>query len=231
MKTIQMPKYMILEVRRNDFQYCDKCSHPIKNVYVVKDTESNDILNLGSGCVKSHTGKSAKELYAEEKAFKVYQESLDLEQNARTRVQAFKELNPEMLAYLEANADNSFCKAMIEQIEKFGTLTPTQYAVVYSMMLPVAQLPEKIKDIKIKPIRFKKVEGYYGMQYTLYGEYEGSLVRVYFTSINENNNTAMMMHGVYDRDGAVYTNMLENASEITVSGSFDGYKIKRAKLS
>jgi len=97
-------------------------------------------------------------------------------------------------------------------------------------MLPVAQLDTKIKDLEVQVIRFSKKEGQYGWSYTLFCEtQDGELVRVFFSSIDKYEEL-LQDKKIIDRDGMIYENILDRKPTLKVSGSFDGYKVKRAKI-
>lgn len=232
-----LPKYIVLEKINNTkiAHECDCCGRDIIHVNYIKDTETGETLHLGTTCTKNYTGKSLNDINVEngayEKAQKAQYEAEEFESQKKTFVQTFKEVDSAMFDYIENNQDNSFLKAMKERIEETGTLSKNMYAVIYSMMLPVAQLTPKVKDLEFKAIRFKKAEGHFGMTYTLFGETDnGELIRVFFSSMNERHNEIMLGEKIYDGEGFVYDNILDRDVRFTVSGSFDGYKIKRAKL-
>jgi hypothetical protein len=230
---IKLPLFILLSKESNTSACCDACGRSLKHVYTVKNTETNEEQSLGSGCVKEVCGKSISDIITEKEQYdKVIRhiESLEtLEKTKKAHKTTFKELNPEMLEYIESNLDNSFIRSMKERIEETGTLTNKMFSAVYSMMLPVADLPEKFKNLEFKVIRFKKTEGEWGPSYTLYGEVQGKLIRIFFSSMNDKHNE-LFLNSVYDYEGYAYDNLFEQELKFKVSGSFDGYKIKRAKV-
>ena len=71
--------------------------------------------------------------------------------------------------------------------------------------------------------------------YTLIGETtDKELVRVYFSSMTNKTSDYLYNKGIlsYSNDGEYQFNTsTENKINITVGGSYDGYKIKRVKFS
>jgi hypothetical protein len=126
---------------------------------------------------------------------------------------------------------------MKKQIEQYGTLTSGMYDTIYFMMLPIAELADGQKvDLDVKIIRVKKQIsnfGYYPTTtFTLYCETElNEGVKIYFSSINAKTNELLLDLGVYDVNGDVYIGLMEHNICFNVKGTYDGYKIKRAKLS
>lgn len=221
---MQLPKLSILSIQRNVGGECDHCGRHLKHVVLIRDNETNTTMNLGTGCVKSMSGKTLKQIYAEEKAYKIALKEFDIETNAKIRVQNFKELNEDMMNYIEKNQDNQFLRSMKTVIEETGTLTTNMYAVVYSMMLPVAQLSNKVKDLQGRVIRIKEGSSNFGYRtqfnYTLFCDVNGELVRVFFSSDEMINDLGLRQDNVFDLD-----------IKININGTFDGYKVKRAKIS
>ncbi len=237
---MKLPDYSLLK-KTNFGGTCARCNRSIKYVYTIKDNITGIVNEFGSGCAKKFMdGKTIKEVVTEGIAYDKAVRDEDLASNGKLRVQEFKELNKEMMEYIDAHQDFDFLVSMKEQIEKNGTLTPKQYDVVYGMMLPVAELDAKIKDVTLNIFRVKVdyVDfGYRGGNntYTLLGETEDhKLVRVYFSSMSEKNQDLLVNKGVMriTRDGdPEWLVSVERPATITVSGSFDGYKLKRVKLS
>lgn len=234
MNSIKLPLFSIISVKRNVGGCCDHCGRNLKHVVTLKDNSNNKVLDLGTGCVKTFTGKNLKEIYAEEKIHQSQLRELDIETKARARVFNFKEVNPEMMNYIENNQNNQFIRNMKKVIEERGTLSSNMYATVYSMMLPVANLDEKVKDLDATLIRIKKDTNNFGYQsadtYTLFCETNGELIRVFFSSMTDKLNTLLKDKGVYTSDGEQIPELFDKQIHLNVSGSFDGYKIKRAKL-
>ena len=234
---IKQPKYIVLE-KINNLQIkvpCDHCGRDIMHVNYIKDTETGEELHLGTACTKNYTGKTLQEINIENHEFNEaattkakYEDGV---QERKTFVQSFKEADSKMMDYIEKNLDNTFIYDMKKRIEETGTLTKNMYAVVYSMMLPVADLPDKFKDLEFTAIRFKRYDGDFGSTYILFGETDNhELVRVFFSSLNEKHNDLLLAKKIYDSEGFTFDNILDRKEKFSVSGSFDGYKIKRAKL-
>jgi hypothetical protein len=227
-----LPKFILLEKRVNSADVCEACGRPIKHCYVVKDTESNITHNIGSGCAKKLTGETIKQLYANKKLTESIVKQIDIENNSKERVQTFREINPEMMAFIE-NSNNSFIMDMKANIERYGTLSPKQYAVVYSMMLKPAELPCRVKDLECTLIRVKQDYNHFtgGNSVTLFCETaEKELVRVFFSSITEGLNDFMLKSGVTRYDGEMNPDIMAMGLKLRVSGSNDSYKLKRAKV-
>jgi len=144
-------------------------------------------------------------------------------------IKTFKEVNEDMMKYIINNQDNSFIKSMKNRIEETGTLSKNMYSVVYSMMLPVANLDSKNKDLSFRLIRVMKKEGEYGSNYTLFGETTEGLIRIFFSSLDKVKDL-LIDKKVIDYDGMFFEDVLDKNIYMKVSGTFDGYKIKRAKL-
>ena len=238
MNNIILPKYIVLTNITNIQveTFCTCCGRKLLHPNYIKNTETNETFYLGSTCTKKYLGLSVKEINEENDTYNTDTAKADAFEKSksarRTFVESFKEVNSEMMAYIVNNQSNNFIKSMKERIEETGTLTKNMYAVVYSMMLEVADLPDKFKDLEFTAIRFTKKEGHFGISYTLYGETEDhKLIRVFFSSMNEKHNDIMIENKIYDTEGFTSDNILERKLKFTVSGSFDGYKIKRAKLS
>ena len=134
------------------------------------------------------------------------------------------------MEYIENNQDNTFIYDMKRTVEEKGTLTNGMYSTIYAMMLPVAELPEKVKDLEFKVIKFSKKESFYGISYTLLGEVNGELIRIFFSSMNKKHNDLFLDNRIYDMEGFISSNLIDRDLHFKVSGSFDGYKIKRAKV-
>ena len=214
--------------------HCDHCQRPIKHTNLIKNTLTNEIFYLGGTCTANFTGKTVKEINDENSDYETEvanQTRIASEfETRKVHVKRFVEANADMMVYIENKLSNSFIKSMKERIEKEGTLTPNMYSVIYSMMLPVAQLDTKIKDLEVQVIRFSKKEGQYGWSYTLFCEtQDGELVRVFFSSIDKYEEL-LQDKKIIDRDGMIYENILDRKPTLKVSGSFDGYKVKRAKI-
>ena len=121
-----LPKYSLIE-KNNLGSSCDGCGRAIKNVYKLKNNETGEVGEFGSGCAKNFMdGKSITELGVEATAYKNWLAEEDIRQQGGIRVQEFKELNPEMLAYIDANTGFLFLADMKLAIEKYGVLTQTQ---------------------------------------------------------------------------------------------------------
>ena len=228
-----LPKYSLIE-KNNLGSSCDGCGRAIKNVYKLKNNETGEVGEFGSGCAKNFMdGKSITELGVEATAYKNWLAEEDIRQQGGIRVQEFKELNPEMLAYIDANTGFLFLADMKLAIEKYGVLTQTQYDVVYGMMLEPAVLDTKIKDLELDIFRVKVNHSDWGTNYMLLGETaDHKLVRVYFSSMSEKNEEILINKEILRLDGYDYTfrASTEFPRRIKVSGSYDGYKVKRAKV-
>jgi hypothetical protein len=234
---IAIPEYILVEKAYNleDARTCDCCGRAIHNVNVIKNTETKEVQELGTGCALNTLGKSVKDIGAEteeyEKAIK--QKNFEDIEKARkkTVVQRFNEANPEMLEYIENNLHISFISSMKDRIEEYGTLTNSMFYAVYTMMLDVAQLPNKVQDLRVKAIRFTKKESQFGTVFTLFAETDTKeLVRIYFSSMNDKNDNLFIEKGIYDKQGFISDNIYERDIYFTVKGSFDGYKLKRVKI-
>jgi len=87
-------------------------------------------------------------------------------------------------------------------------------------------------DIDIKPIQMKIENGMYGWTYTLIGmTKDKKKVRVHFSSLNEQKQRVLVDSGILEFDThLVGRTCIDLNSTINVKGTFDGYKIKRAKI-
>ena len=230
---INLPKFSLIE-KNNLGSTCDGCGREIKHVYKLKNNLTGEVNEYGSGCAKNHMdGKSITEVVEENQAYARAVREDEIAQNGATRVQEFKELNEEMMTYIDANSDFSFLASMKEQIEKSGVLSQNQFDVVYGMMLEPAELDDKVKDLELDIFRVKVAHNDFGTNYTLLGETaDHKLVRVYFSSINEKNEEILRNKEILRSENFdfVFRASTEFKRKLTVSGSFDGYKLKRAKI-
>jgi len=241
MKTskIELPKFTLLE-KTNTGGHCDRCGRAIKNVYSIRNNETKECGHYGAGCAKKVMGMSITEVYEANKAYdeaiKRFEKETLEEENGRTFVQEFKEAEPEMLEYIVNNLDNNFIADMKKQIEEKGSLTDAQYAAVWSMMKPFVELEKGSKiETLIYPIKMKIEESMYGWQYTVIGLNENNeKIRVYFSSLNKQKEDVLENAKILEIDN--YGNRygktrIELDNPIKVKGTFDGYKLKRAKIS
>ncbi len=231
---LKLPEFSLLE--KNSFGgTCDGCGRSIKHIYKLKNNKTKDIGEFGSGCAKNFMhGKTITDVVNEEKSYKKALAEEDIRLEGAHRVQEFKELNSEMLAYIDANSDFSFLADMKLAIEKYGVLTQNQYDVVYGMMLEPAQLDDKIKDLELHIFRVKIGHTDFGTNYTLLGETDDhKLVRVFFSSISEKNEVILTNKEILKVESYgdyVFRASTEFPRKIKVSGTFDGYKMKRVKI-
>ena len=179
-------------------------------------------------------GKSITEVVEEAQEYKNYLAEEDIRTEGATRVQEFKELNPEMMDYIEDNcADILFLVSMKEAIQKYGVLTQGQFDAVYAMMLEPAELGDKVKDLELDIFKVKVGYSDWGNTYMLLGEtIDNELVRVYFSSMSEKNEKILIDKEILKISGFDYEfrPTTDFKRKLTVSGSYDGYKIKRAKI-
>jgi len=236
--TIQLtlPKFTLLEklYASDAISCCDRCDREIKNSYIIRNNEDNSVHSYGSGCAKHVMGISITEVVEQNKAYDEDQKRIgrEAEQEAmgRTYIQSFNEANPKMLQFIaEGATDNNFLSDMKKRIEETGSLTDGQFHAVYRMMLPFAQLDDKVKDMKVYPSKVQAQEGQWGWSYTVTCITENDeKVRIFFSSLNLANGDLLEKCGVLDGD--LFPSRIDKENPILVSGSFDGYKIKRAKI-
>lgn len=234
----KLPKYSLLE-KNNLGSQCARCGRELLNVYVIKDNETGEVEHYGSGCAEKAMGRTIQQVYLDGVAYKNAMAEYDLEQNSKTRVQEFEEVNADMWAFICDNLDDGFFSDMKKAIEKYGSLTPGQYEAVYVSMIPLADLPEKVQNLELQVIGVKVSYsdfGYYPQaNYTLFCETaENTLVRVYFSSLSDKNYEFLANKGIVriSRDGEYeWLATSKNKKPISVGGQYDGYKIKRVKLS
>ena len=238
--SIKIPQYSLLE-KNNLGSQCDSCGRELKNVYVIRDNVSKETFHFGSGCAHNHMGKSVTEVYNEnkeyDKAVKQAEREEEMEAMGRTFVQEFEEANPEMLAFIdEGSTGNNFLADMKAKIEESGTLTKGQYDAVFRMMLPFADLEKdaKIKDMIVYPSAVKIEEGQWGWSYTITAITEDDKkVRIFFSSLNEQKEGVLASASILrinNRGEYETSSIITKDNPILVSGSFDGYKLKRAKI-
>ena len=238
MKTpsLKIPDYIILQNLSNVQEgsiKCDHCNRLLKHPNLIKDTKTNREFYLGNTCTLNFLGKSIKDIKSETEDFEKETQKINemkLSENKKEEcIKTFKEVNEDMMKYIINNQDNSFIKSMKNRIEETGTLSKNMYSVVYSMMLPVANLDSKNKDLSFRLIRVMKKEGEYGSNYTLFGETTEGLIRIFFSSLDKVKDL-LIDKKVIDYDGMFFEDVLDKNIYMKVSGTFDGYKIKRAKL-
>jgi len=102
------------------------------------------------------------------------------------------------------------------------------------MMLPVAELDSKVKELDTTLIRVKTDYNNFtgGQTITLFCETnDHKLVRVYFSSWTEKINDFMLNRNLINSNGDLRKDIMNLKVPIKVSGSFDGYKVKRSKVS
>ena len=224
---IQLPKYSLIE-KNTLGSTCDGCGRTIKNVYKLRNNQTQEVGEFGSGCAKNFMqGKTITEVAKEGEAYKRALLEEDIRLEGANRIEEFKELYPEMLAYISENQDFSFLVSMKEAIERYGVLTQKQFDVIYGMMLKPAKLEDKIKDFTLSIFRVKIAHNDFGTNYTLLGETEDhELVRVYFSSLTIKNEDILRDKGVLRTDSTGDVEFIattDNPKQISVSGSFDGY--------
>ncbi len=140
-----------------------------------------------------------------------------------------------MLKFIEDNQDNSFLVSIKDRIKETGSLTTNQYNAVWIMMHPFMTGEERKIDAFVYPVKFKIEEGYYGWQYTVVAITEtGEKVNIFFSSVNDQKELVLKGAKVLEIDGYGNRNgrsYIKLDNPIHVKGTFDGYKIKRAKIS
>jgi hypothetical protein len=226
---MNLPKHLILSIKRNVGGCCNHCGRSLKHVVQIKETESGDISNLGAGCVKTVTGKTLKDIFKEEKVYKEATRILDINNKGKIRIQEYKELNEDMMNFIESNLDNPFLKSMYKTIEEFGTLSPNMYNTVYSMMLPL-ETEKNPKDVVAKVIKVSKKQTDFGTNWTLFVEQNRKLSRLFFSSLNAKNHDLFVELGLLEPDGSILIDPLSKDIKVMFSGTFDGYKVKRIKI-
>ncbi len=231
---IKLPEFSLLE-KHSLGGVCDGCSRSIKHVYTLKNNKTQEVGHYGSGCAKNFmNGKSITEVAKENSQYKAELREEDLKDNLAKRVQSFKELNPEMLDYIQNNQDFSFLVSIKENIERVGTLSQAQFDVVYGMMLKVAGLAPKVKALTLDIFRVKTDCSDFGVNYTLFGETKDKeLVRVFFSTLNAKNERYLEDKGILRVSSYGeynFTPTCDHKLSIKLNGSFDGYKLKRVKL-
>ena len=234
---IVVPEFILIRKAYNleEARTCKCCGRPIHNVNVIKNTFTNEVKEMGTGCTLKTLGKSVREI---EKDTENYKKEIQKFQNAvkeretKIRViEAFKETNPEMIEYIENNTKIPFIHSMKERLEEYGTLTNSMFYTVYSMMIPDAKLDSKVHNLIVKPIRFIKKEGPYGNYFTLFAETEKKeLVKIHFSSINKKNEKLFIKKGIMEGKDFIYDDIYSKDIKLVVNGTYDGYKIKRVKI-
>jgi hypothetical protein len=238
MQTIQLPEFTLLE-KNNIGGQCDRCDHELKYVYVIRDNKTGKVGHYGSGCAQKVMGMPISEVVRQNEAYeeevKRIEREKEFEAMGRTYVQAFEEANPEMLAFIAEGAEeNAFLSDMKKTIEEKGSLTENQFHAVWRMMLPFAQFEKGEKvDLVVYPSKFSWSEGMYGWSYTAVCITENKeKVRVFFSSLNDQKERVLADAGVirFDRGDLESISRIDMENPIRVTGTFDGYKIKRAKI-
>lgn len=230
---MNIPEYIIVRKELYTVAECDACGKSLKHSYIVKNTITGAHSTLGSGCVQKVTGNTVKELYT---IYTEYENSIreeKIQQEQKLKVQDFKEANPDMMKFIEdgANKGDTFLLDMKQSLETYGTLTQGQYSAVYTSMLEVKELDPKVKDLCVTIIRVKKSFSHFGENVTLFCESDDNkLVRVYFSGWTDALNNFFIDNRLFDEHNNVKKRLMEIKQKICVSGSFDGYKIKRAKI-
>jgi len=236
---LKLPKFSLLE-KNNLGGECSCCGRSIKYVYTIRENKSKEVLDYGSGCAKKAMGisvsKMVEENIAYEKAVKQAKIDEDMAERGRTYIEAFEEANPEMLAYIEENYEgNNFLTDIKTRIELSGTLSKPQFDAVFRAMLPVAQLPEKFKDLSVYILTMSAKEGQWGWSYTVIAMTEkNEKIRIFFSSLSDKNEAFLRKLGVLsinDFGKYMFASTTDKRFPIKLSGSFDGYKVKRAKIS
>jgi hypothetical protein len=243
MNSIKLPKFTLVEKLSSTdaISNCDRCGREIKHSYLIRNNETGETNSYGSGCAHKVMGISITEMVEENIAYEreVEKQAREAEMEAmgKTYIQAFEEADPEMLKFIAEGAEeNDFLADMKKRIEESGSLTDGQYQAVWRMMLPFADLEKGTKvDMKVYPLKVDVTEGMYGRQYMVTAVTENmEKVRIFFSRMDDEKDRILINAKVWGFDknwntfGRPY-NGLDNP--IYVKGTFDGYKIKRAKIS
>ena len=235
---MQLPKFSLLQKDNLDICSCDRCGRSIKNSYTIKNNETDEVGVYGAGCDQVMMGgKTITEIVQEVIAYEKYEKELDVERMGKIRVQTFSEVNPEMMKFISEGAeDNSFLRDMEKRIQETGSLTENQFFAVDLMMKDFADLGTKVKDLIVEPVTMRINLGFMGgWDYTVIALTENDeKVRIYFSSLSLENEELLKDLGVLsiDRDGdwVTYNVPEDRRKKILLSGAFDGYKVKRAKI-
>lgn len=236
---IKMPPYSLLKKENlgDKLGMCECCGRAIKYVYTIRDNNSKTVVDYGNGCAKKVMGQTihsmVQENIAYEKALNEEERIKKIESMGKTYIEAFSEAEPEMLTFISENEDNSFLSSMKTRIEECGTLTKNQYESIWRMMLPDAVFDKKVKDLYVYVLKMSSRETGFGWSYTLtVMTKDGEKGRIFFSSLNDKNEKLLEDLGVLkiNRDGYDFISTIEKRFPIKVSGSFDGYKIKRASI-
>jgi len=230
---MNLPKFIIVKKETTTEAVCDACNRAIKHTFVVKNTQNGTHSTLGSGCVEKVTEQTVKQLYSKQSEYDRFIKEQNIISENQSKVQEFKEANPDMMKFIEdgATRGDSFLIDMKKTIETKGTLTQGQYAAVYTSMLDVKEIDSKVKDLCVTIVRVKTSFNAYGETVTLFCETEDNkLVRVYFSGWTESLNNFFLDNKLFDTNGKVKERIMDIRQNLYVSGTFDGYKIKRAKI-
>jgi len=133
------------------------------------------------------------------------------------------------------NTDNSFVSSLKKQIEQKGSLTESQYSALWIMMKPFSKIDKNTKiNETLYPVSMKIKEGYYGYEYMVIClNTKGEKLRVYFSSLNNQKEEVLEKAKVLEvmNKDYLFHNYIKLDNPIKVQGTFDGYKVKRAKIS
>ncbi len=235
---IKLPKYTLLE-KSNTGGHCDRCDRSLKNVYVIRNNESKEVGHYGSGCAKKVMGISITDMVQENINYENQNKRIESEENfeksSRANIQSFTEAEPEMIDFIENNTENNIIKDMKKRIEESGSLTEGQYNAVKIMMIPFDEIDKDTKvDMIVRPIKLTIDQNHYGWEYNIIAVTDNNTkVKIYFSSLNAEKESILEDSKIIDIDsyGHRYGRVnLNNDVKIHLVGTFDGYKIKRAKI-
>jgi len=251
-----MARYIILEEvslpttdqENNPIDYRERCSHCDRDLihYVVlKDNQKNTERVLGRACVEKFCGSSIKEI--KDKIKDEIQEEESIARGIRIKarenvnIKTFAEVNEDIFTYIEENKEsNSFILACYKMIQEKGTLTNTMLSWVmvaknsrYSNKTPI-----KVKDKTVNVFLYKfKANGFEGSNSLFAIDENNEIIEIFFSSLNK-VGSLLQEKGILTKDSTKISGYkvqdklsFENPIQLNISGSYDGYKLKRVKIS
>jgi len=244
---INMPEFTLIEKIKGSSGHCDECGHPIKNLFILKKRSNNSIITLGSECVKKVTGKTISQIEKENKQIEkqiVIEEKEERERLYKeTQLLKFKEVEADVLKYIEANYENNdFLANMKKHIEENGSIPEKALLAIKLMMKPFF----KFNTDEIVEGKFQ-VAKIYILKDSVSGRYNNSHVMITClkdgkqfrikTSFSKTNNEfidyileLVQPQDIYENSYIWEAKFYPSDLFISLKGKYDGYKISRAKI-
>jgi len=240
---MKLPKYSLLLKEEGIITNCYNCGRVIKLAYTIKDNESGKVFNLGSECFKNYIGKTPTEIKHENDEYENWAKG---QNQVNIKKKEFIELNKDIIDFIGANyTNNSFLTSVKRVFEEKGSLSYNMWAAVFLMM------HEKFVTIINSKVNLS-VKIYYSNMSAKYNYYKPSSLNgepaidsilklngltldnksISFSITFPNSNISQLVDcGLLTGDLEIKDIKEGDYYLMDVSGIWDGYKIKRVKIS